>query len=118
MWRYPILSAYSTAFWVIGPGRDWYTPRPRRGIMTPLLSLAAGSIVVCMWAVEYSRTTSTLIPKNYFERRVSESTLASRGALCKTPPPPGMIFCRAGFFGRDGRFRPQSRVGWLGDSRF
>src|SRR2546428_784160 len=55
MWRYPILSAYSTAFWVIGPGGDWYTPRPRRGIMTPLLSLANGSIVACTVPMGLSR---------------------------------------------------------------
>src|SRR6266849_4755070 len=54
MWRYPIFSAYSTGRWVTWPGGDWYTPRPRRGIMTPLLSLATGSTVACIGAVDCS----------------------------------------------------------------
>src|SRR5467141_433748 len=48
MLRYPTFSANSTACWVTCPGGDWYTPRPRRGIMTPLFSLANGSTIACI----------------------------------------------------------------------
>ncbi len=55
--------------------------------------------------------------RDFANRTSPPITLASRGVLCQTPPPPGSEFLSGGVSGRDGQFRAQSRVGWLGLSR-
>src|SRR2546428_9341420 len=55
---------------------DWYTPRPRRGIMTPLLSLASGSTVACMFLLDYLSSTS-ILPEDRVCGLPGATTLAS-----------------------------------------
>src|SRR5712691_11184273 len=96
MWRYPTFSAYSTARWVVCPGGDWYTPRPRRGIITPLLSLATGSTVACMLALIAHGPTSTLIPKNHSGESSRKTTHSSQNRLLSVASPDCPLMRREG----------------------